>query len=77
MNWKNLSWAIRRSPQWNKRQRTADDFSAVAKRSAHPLHSVRTAERHWKDIGARNAGNQQSIIVAPFGTSSPTYSTNF
>jgi hypothetical protein len=76
MNWRNLSWAIRRSPHSNKRNRAEGDSSADAKRNASPLRIVRIVEHNWKDIGAPNAANQQSIIGAPSGTSLPIYSTN-
>jgi len=76
MNWKNLSWAIRRSPQSNKRHRAEDDFSADEKLSARPLRIVRIVEHNCRDVGAPNAGNRQSIIGALSGTSLPIYSTN-
>jgi hypothetical protein len=46
MNWKNLSWAMRRSPQSNKRNPAEGDFSAGAKLSVRQLHTVRIAERN-------------------------------
>jgi hypothetical protein len=77
MTWKNFCWAIRRSPHSNKRNRAEGDFSAAAKRNASPLRIVRIVERNWRDIGARNAANQQSITVAPSGMSLPIYSMSF
>jgi hypothetical protein len=51
-------------------------FLAGAKFSAHRLRIVRIVEHNCRDIGAPNAGNRQSIIGAPSGTSLPIYSTN-
>src|SRR5207249_11776587 len=77
MNWKNLSWAIRRSPQLNKRHRAEGVFLAGVKFSVQRLRIVRIAERNCGDIGARNAANRQSIIAALSGMSLPIYSMSF
>jgi hypothetical protein len=77
MTWKNLSWAIRRSPQSNKRNRAEGDSSAGAKLNASRLRIVRIAERNCRVIGARNAANRQSITAALSGMSLPIYSMSF